>query len=354
MQPRNHVPLVEVTRGSIVESVHYGSLAIAQPDGNVIFSLGDMSSPFYLRSSAKPFQTLAFLETGGVQEYDLTLQEIAIICASHSGTDEHVQVLDALQAKIGIQESMLQCGIHTPYDPETAREKMMKGEAFHPNQHDCSGKHSGMLAFAKMIGAPMDNYLDPQHPVQQAMLRTFAEMCGVDIDTIKLGTDGCSAPVFAVPLPNSAAAYARLSQPDALGEPRATACDKITTAMMAHPFMVGGPERFDTDMMSAAGGSLVTKIGAEGFHGIGVMPGHSGLFPSGLGISIKIADGDLSLRAGCVVALQVLKQLKVLCSEEIRDLADYDRRPVYNWRGMEIGEIRPSLELLQALENLPA
>ena len=351
MQPRGHTPLVEVTRGSIVESVHYGSLAIAQPDGKIIFSLGDMDNPYYLRSSAKPFQTLAFLEAGGVREYDLTLQEIAVICASHSGTDEHVQVLESLQTKIGIQESMLQCGIHTPYDRVTAQEKIIKGEPFHANQHDCSGKHSGMLAFAKMIGAPTDNYLDPQHPVQQAMLRTFAEMSGVEIDTIQLGTDGCSAPVFAVPLPNSAAAYARLSQPDALGEVRAAACDKITTAMMAHPFMVGGPQRFDTDIMSTAGGSLVTKIGAEGFHGVAVMPGHSGMFPSGLGIAIKIADGDLSLRAGCVAAIQVLKHLKVLCSEEIRDVVDYDHRPLHNWRGKEIGEIRPSAELLQALED---
>ena len=354
MAPRSHIPLVEVTRGSIVESVHYGSIAIAGPDGKILFSLGDMENPCYLRSSAKPFQTLAFLEAGGIPEYNLTLQEIAIICASHSGTDEHVQVLEALQAKIGIQESMLQCGIHTPYDRATAQEKLIKGEPFHSNQHDCSGKHTGMLAFAKMIGAPAGNYLDPQHPVQQAMLRTFAEMSGVAVDSIQLGTDGCSAPVFAVPLPNSAIAYARLSQPDALGKVRAAACDKITTAMMAHPFMVGGPQRFDTDIMSAAGGSLVTKIGAEGFHGVAVMPGHSGVFPGGLGIAVKIADGDLSLRAGSVAVVQVLKTLKVLCSEELRDLVDYDRRPLCNWRNKEIGEIRPSPELLEALENLHA
>jgi L-asparaginase II len=354
MPARDHVPLVEVTRGSIVESIHCGSLAIAQPDGKVLFSLGDMSSPVYLRSSAKPFQTLAFLEAGGAEEYNLTLQEIAIISSSHSGTDEHVRVLNALQAKIGIQESMLQCGIHAPFHSETAREKILKGEPFHSNQSDCSGKHSGMLAFAKMIGAPMDDYLDPQHPVQQAMLHTFAEMCDVKVDSIPLGTDGCSAPVFAVPLPNSAGAYARLIQPDALNETRAAACRKITTAMMGHPFLIGGPQRFDTDLMSAAGGSLVTKIGAEGFHGIGVVPGRSGMFPGGLGIAIKIADGDLSLRAGCLVAIQVLKRLKVLCSGELSDLTDYYRRPVRNWRGLEIGEIRPSPELLQALDNLHA
>ncbi len=351
MLKSGHIPLVEVTRGNIIESIHYGSLAIAQADGKIVFSAGDMSSPFYLRSAAKPFQTLAFLEAGGAEEYSLTPQEIAIICASHSGTDDHVQVLEKLQEKIGIQESMLQCGIHPPFHAETARVKMMKGEAFHANQHDCSGKHSGMLAFAKMINAPLDSYLDPDHPVQQAMLRTFAEMCEVDVHDIPLGTDGCSAPVFAVPLPNSASAYARLCQPDGLAPKRADACRKITAAMMSYPYMVGGPLRFDTDIMSAGSGSLVTKIGAEGFHGIGVMPAQAAGFSTSLGIAIKIGDGDLSLRAGCVVALQVLKHLKVFCSEEIQELADYDRRPVKNWRGKNIGEIRPSAELMQALSQ---
>ncbi len=344
-------PLVEVTRGTIVESVHYGSLAIAQPDGKIVFSAGDAASPVFLRSAAKPFQTLAFLEAGGAEKYDLTTQEIAIMCASHSGTDEHVQVLEALQAKIGIEEKMLQCGVHAPYHAATAREKMAKGEAFHPNQNDCAGKHSGMLAFAKMLGAPMHSYLEPAHPVQQAMLRTFAEMCQVEPDSVELGTDGCSAPVFAVPLPASAGAFARLCQPDGLAEPRAKACGVITTAMMSHPFMIGGPQRFDTDIMSSAGGAMVAKIGAEGFHGIGVMPGEAAGFDTSLGITLKISDGDLLLRAGCVAVLQVLRQLKVLCAGEIRDLVDYDRRPVKNWRGKNIGEIRPTSEIVRALKQ---
>ncbi len=351
MKKGSHVPLVEVTRGNIIESVHYGSLAIAQPDGKIVFSMGDMTSPFYLRSAAKPFQTLAFLEVGGAQEYELEPREIAIICASHSGTDEHVRVLEKLQAKIGIQESMLQCGIHAPYHAPTAKEKMLKGEPFHSNQHDCAGKHSGMLAFAKMIHAPLDTYLEPSHPVQQAMLRAFAEMCRVDVADIPLGTDGCSAPVFAVPLPNSAGAYARLCQPDELLPARTDACRMITAAMMAHPDIIGGPQRFDTDIMTAGRGSLVTKIGAEGFHGIGILPGKTPGFKTSLGIAIKISDGDLSLRAGCTVAAQVLKQLNLFSDEQLREIKDYDRRALTNWRNKEIGEIRPSAELMQALSQ---
>ncbi len=344
-------PLVEVTRGPIVESVHDGSLAIAQPDGKTVFSVGDIDRPVFLRSSSKPFQSQAFLEAGGVEAYNLTEQEIAIMCASHTGTDEHVRVLESLQAKIGITESMLQCGIHAPYHSATAREKLLKGEAFHPNQNDCAGKHSGMLAFAKMIGAPLENYLDPAHPVQQAMLRTFAEMCGVSVDSVALGTDGCSAPVFAVPLSASAAAYARLCQPDELAPARAQACRVITAAMRGQPFMIAGPQRFDTDLMTVAAGSVVSKIGAEGFNGIGVMPGKAAGFASGLGITVKISDGDLLMRAGCTVVVEVLQRLGILSGEQVRVLSDYGRRTLKNWCGMEIGEVRPSRELVEALQQ---
>lgn len=347
-----HVPLVEVTRGDIVESIHYGSLVISQPDGKIVFSIGDITNPTYLRSASKPFQTLAFLERGGAEHYALTEQEVAIICASHSGTDEHLAVLEKLQKKIGITESMLQCGVHAPYHAPTAQAYRDRGEDFHSNHSDCSGKHSGMLAFAKMINAPLENYLDTQHPVQQAMLRTFAEMCAYDVEKVKLGTDGCSAPVFAVPLINSAGAYARLCQPDGLSEDRARSCRLIVQSMMNHADMVGGPQRFDTDITRAGNGSFMTKIGAEGFHGIGILPGKASGFKTSLGIVIKISDGDLPLRAGCVVALHVLKTLGVLDRKKAEAVKAYDRRPVTNWSNKTIGEIRPSIELEKALKQI--
>lgn len=347
-----HMPLVEVTRGSIVESIHYGSITIAQPDGKVIFSIGDTKQPFFLRSAAKPFQALAFLEQGGAERYGLNSQEIAIICSSHSGTDQHVRVLEELQRKIGIQESMLQCGIHAPFHAPTAQEKISKGEAFHPNQHDCAGKHSGMLAYAKMLNAPLTDYLQPEHAVQQSMLSVFAEMCRMDVDDIPLGTDGCSAPVFAVSLPNSAAAYARMCQPDDLAPKRRAACQAIVSAMTSHPDMIAGPQRFDTDTMNAGGGSLVTKIGAEGFHGIGILPGKAAGFSTSLGITIKISEGDLTLRAGCVAALHVLKQLGIFTVDQLETLKGYDRRSIQNWRANDIGEIRPSADLIHALDHL--
>jgi L-asparaginase II len=354
MNTGNHFPLVEVTRGSIVESVHFGSLAVAQPGGEVLLSLGDMVSPFYLRSTAKPFQALAFLERGGAEFYGLEPREVALLCASHSGTDEHVRLLEKMQQKIGIQESMLQCGVHPPLHAEKSHSVTPRTEEPHPNQHECSGKHTGMLAYAKMISAPLDSYLEPSHPVQQSILQVFAEMCSCEVEDIPLGTDGCSAPVFAVPLPNAAAAYARLCQPDGLTAARAAACRVITAAMADHPDLVAGPHRFDTDVMTAARGSLVTKIGAEGYQGIGILTGKSDRFSSSLGIAIKISDGDLTLRAGCVVALAILKKLGVFNPEQIESLKDYDRREIKNWRGKVVGEIRPSAGLLQTLSHWDA
>ena len=352
MTAPRHIPFVEVTRSRIVESVHYGSLCAVQPDGRILFSLGDTDTKFFLRSSAKPFQALAFLERGGAECYHMDALEIALICASHSGTEAHIQALEALQKKVGIEESNLQCGAHLPYSQKSADQLLIKGITPSPNHNNCSCKHTGMLAFAKMIGAPLDNYLEPSHPVQQAILKTFAEMCGLDIAVIELGTDGCTAPVFAVPLTNAAAAYARLCQPEGLPENRAKACRLISAAMPAHSDMVAGPERFDTDGMAVGKGAFVSKVGAEGYRALGIMPGKAKGIDTSLGMTMKISDGDPNLRAGAVVVMAVLKALKVLDDAQNAALKAYDRRPVANWRGKEVGEIRPTPELMKALAAL--
>ena len=352
MSTPHHIPLVEVTRGRIVESVHYGSLCAVRPDGSMLFALGDTNTKFFLRSSAKPFQALAFLERGGAEHYHLQAREIALICASHSGTEAHIQALETLQQKVGIDESNLQCGAHLPYSQKSADQLMMQGITPRPNHNNCSGKHTAMLAFAKMIGAPLENYLEPSHPVQQAILKTFAEMCGQDIGEIELGIDGCTAPVFAVPLPNAAEAYARLCQPDELPEARAKACRLISASMPVHSDMVAGPDRFDTDGMAVGKGAFVSKVGAEGYRALGILPGKASGSEKSIGITMKISDGDPNLRAGAIVAVAVLRALKVLNGEQCTSLKAYDRRPVFNWRGKEVGEIRPTSELMQALAAL--
>ncbi len=341
-----YIPLFELTRGQTVESIHFGAIAVCDAQGTLRWSAGDPAAVTFLRSTAKPFQALPFLEARGDERFGLSPKEVALLCASHSGTDEHAATAASIQRKAGILESDLMCGTHPPYHEETARRLERAGLSPTPNRHNCSGKHSGMLAFARLLEAPTADYIAPQHPVQQAILRTFAEMCALPVEAVALGTDGCSAPNFAVPLRNAAQAYARLCDPSGLPEARAAACRKITAAMRAHPEMVGGPGRFDTALMQAGAGNIISKAGAEGYQGIGLMPGALGPGSPALGIAFKIADGDARKKARSAVAVEILHQLGALDAEQLGALEAFGPRlPVYNWRKLTVGEGRPVFTL---------
>ncbi len=347
----SYLPVIELTRGPIVESIHFGAIAVVDINGNLVASFGDADTVTFLRSSAKPFQALPFIELGGDQFFGLTEKEVALMCASHSGTDEHVRVVQGMQKKIGISEKNLMCGTHAPTYQVTAKAMLLRGEEPTPNRHNCSGKHTGMLAHAVLRQLPLEDYININHPVQQAILHTFAEMCGLPADKIVLGTDGCSAPNFAIPLRNAALGYARLCDPSQLAPERVAACRRITHAMTGNPDMVGGPGRFDTVIMGLAGGRLLTKAGAEGYQGIGVMPGVIGPGSPALGIAFKISDGDAGGRARPCVAIEVLRQLGAISPREIDALAAFGSQRLYNYRKLPIGEMRPSFELKNHLHD---
>ncbi len=241
----NYQPLVEVTRGPIVESIHCGAIAVVDARGRVLASAGDPEIVTYPRSTAKPIQVLPFVELGGPRHFSLNERELAILCASHSGTDDHFNVVSGIQAKIGVSERDLLCGVHDPMDKPTAIALRKRGEEPTPNRHNCSGKHTGMLAQAMLRGLPKEEYIDPRHPVQQLIIKVFGEMTDMPVEQIGIGIDGCSVPVFALPLHNMALAFARLADPSSLAPERAAACRQITHAMMAHPDMVAGPGRFE-------------------------------------------------------------------------------------------------------------
>lgn len=339
-------PLIEVARGQTVESVHFGALAVVDSDNNLRAGCGNVDFVAYLRSAAKPFQALPLIEEGGADAFGFNEREIAITCASHSGSDEHVAVIAAMQKKIGVRESDLLCGSHPLIFHEPTRLALIRrNQEPTPNRHNCSGKHTGMLARAVYEKLPLENYIDLQHPLQEGNLRAFAEMSDVALEDIAVGIDGCSAPVFAVPLRNAALAYARLSQPEALSPPRAAACRRIFRAMTAHPDLVAGPGRFDTLFMQHAGGKIVSKMGAEGFQALGLLPGVLSADAPGVGVAIKIIDGDTSGRAAATVAVEVLRQLGVLPLDAPAGLEKFYPRAVLNWRKLVAGEIRPVFTL---------
>lgn len=342
-----YAPLVELTRGGIVECVHYGAMAVVDAQGRLLASAGDPDLVTFPRSSMKPLQVLPFVERGGVEHFGLTPEELAIMCASHSGTDEHVRVLKSIHAKVGIHEGDLQCGVHWPMDKDTADALRARGEEPTSYRHNCSGKHSGMLAHATLRGAPRDSYLEIAHPIQQSILQAVAEMCDWPLQDLVIGTDGCSAPVFALPLRNFALGMARLSDPRELEEKRRVACEKICAAMSSFPLMVAGPGRIDTVLMRVMHGLAVVKGGAEGYQMLALLPGALGPGSAGVGVAFKFSDGDPSRRATHMLLYSLLKSMgfeKEMASEEF---APFTQSVLHNWRGLDIGEIRiaPGLRL---------
>lgn len=348
-------PVFELTRGNIVESVHFGAVAVVDSSGRLLAWYGDPKVVTFMRSSAKPLQALSFIEHGGDQAFHLTSKEIAIICASHEGTDEHVEVIKSIQAKVGVQESDLLCGTHPLSHIPTVEAMRARGELPTANRNNCSGKHTGMLAHARMRGLPIADYINPGHHVQKTILETFSEMCGIEPDRVEMGVDGCSAPNFAIPLSNAALGFARLCDPRSLSQDRAAACRRITSAMMANPIMVSGTGRFDTRMMEVCSKRIVAKSGAEGFLALGIMAGALGAESPGIGIVFKVADGDITLRDADgnfrnrvrpAMALEILKQLGYVSDKELESLAGFGPvLPILNARKMVVGESRPAFTL---------
>lgn len=238
------------------------------------------------------------------------------------------------------------CGVHPPYDEDTQQQLRSRGEEPTPNRHNCSGKHSGMLAFAHLRKWPTENYIDPKHPLQSKILATLAEMAELPAEEIHIGIDGCSAPNFALPLKNSALAYARLCDPSNLPVRRAQACRKIASAIMDNPVLIAGQGRFDTRLMEVARGKLIAKGGAEGYQGIGILPGVLAPNSPGIGIALKISDGDARGRARPAVTLEILRQLGVIDTKDLESLADFGPRfSITNWRNIVVGDGMPCFQL---------
>ncbi|HSD83104.1 MAG TPA: asparaginase [Anaerolineae bacterium] len=332
--------LVEVWRGGRLESEHCGAIAVVDATGKLIAHAGDVDLISYLRSSAKPFQLLPLVESGAADRLGFTDAELAVIAGSHAGEPRHVAAVQSILNKIDLPDTALQCGIHVPFNAEAA--KALRSANREPSvlHNNCSGKHSGMLAQAVDRGLSTHDYLDPQHPVQESIRRRLAELGGVTLDEIGVGVDGCSAPCFAMPLRAAALAFARLA--DAGSKMQHAGLGRIARVMMNYPEMVSGEGRLDTDLMRAVPQRVVSKGGAEGYHGLGVIRPNG----SALGIAIKIADGD-GKRGGQPVVIETLRQLGVLNDEALAKLKSYHTWKITNHRGLAVGEVKANFQMMR-------
>ena len=337
-------PLVEVRRGAIVESRHRGHLAAVDGEGRLVAHLGEPETVTYLRSSAKPVQAVPLITTGAADRFGLTEAELAVACGSHSGEDLHAGVVARMLEKIGLDESFLKCGAHDPFDRATTERLREQGESPGVLRNNCSGKHAGMLALSCHLGAPLEAYDDPDGPVQQAILRAVSQFSGVSAEELALGTDGCGVPVFGLPVRSMALMYARLVAPrEDFDKATREACARLVAAMTRHPELVGGTsERFDTEVMRAVRGRVISKIGAEGIYTAGVLPCER--WPKGLGLAFKIEDGE-DRRARSTIAIEALKQLGVLDEDAQKSLSPYASFPVLNHRGEIVGQIQASFRV---------
>lgn len=331
-----HVPIAVSTRGGHVENVYYGSVAVVDRDGKLIASVGDVDFPVFTRSALKPLQALPLVANPRFAEYGLSAKEIALLCSSHNGEPMHADAAGRMLAKIGLTDTDLQCGNHPPYWYQWNNQKPEEGKRWSSLFHNCSGKHSGMLLQAKLLAAATETYLDPASPVQQHIRDAVAYACGEsDPAAMAWGTDGCSAPNFAVPLRGLAQAFAWLSRAD--DDARYGSAPRILfEAMAAHPEMVSGEGRNDLALATAGRGDWATKVGAEG---VQTLASRS----RGIGIAAKVSDGNG--RALMVAFCSVLEQLGMLDDDARCVLAPWSTVAIKSVRGIEVGQLRPQLVL---------
>jgi len=337
--PRCEVPLVEVQRGPLVESRHFGHIVAVDSRGEVIAFSGEPDFVTYLRSSAKLHQAIPLITSGAADRFGFTDREIALACASHSGETIHTEIAASMLRKIGLHPEALKCGVHEPFSAEVTNRLRQSGEEPNVLHNNCSGKHAGMLALARHLGAATESYDHPENPVQQKIAACVAQFAGLKPQELILGVDGCGVPVFGMSLRAMARMYVHLvSPPGEFDSKTIEACARIVKAVMAYPELIGGTvNRLDTELMRAAKGQLVSKVGAEGVYTLGVLPSQS--WPNGFGLALKIEDGD-DHRARPAVVIEALRQLGILGAESLEALARYRSFPVRNRREEQVGTVK--------------
>jgi len=323
--------LVEVLRDPVVESAHRGAACVVDSAGAVVAAWGDIDRPVPPRSAIKPLQALPLIETGAADACGYGAEEIALACASHSATPRQTALVRSMLERVGLDEGALACGGQPPLDREADMALARAGQPWTRLHDNCSGKHAGFLATAVHLGEPVVGYHLADHPVQRRIAAVLDDLCGVRVDALPRGIDGCGIPVWSLPLRALARGLAGLARPAGLALGRAAAARRVAAAVAMHPDLVAGPDRFDTALMSGTGGRILAKGGAEGVQ-------VAWISETGLGIAIKVDDGGG--RAAGVALGGVLRTLDLLLPEEADALADLLAPAVRTRTGAVVGALR--------------
>ncbi|MDQ3073647.1 MAG: asparaginase [Bacteroidota bacterium] len=320
--------LVTRYRDLVAESFHRGVICIVDKDKEVIFSAGNIRQMCYPRSAMKFIQMIQLIETGAFKRFGFTVKELAIMCGSHNGEDEHVDVVRGILSKIGLDENDLRCG---PQYPTLGSDRNdMICEKLPPGHihNNCSGKHSGFLAMAIHLGYDIDSYLSPRHPVQKLILKVAEEMYETPRDQMAIGVDGCSAPIFSVPVYNQAVSFRNLVNPEQFSKERKEACAQLVGAALEYPYMIAGKNRYCTELMQALGDRVLGKTGADGVYSMAFVKEQ-------MGVAIKIDDGLMGPQYA--VAQKILEASGLFSDEVLAPLRHYMEEPLLNWNRIQTG-----------------
>lgn len=329
------VNLVEVWRGDLLECVHQGHAVICDAAGQIVQAWGDPTAIIYPRSSCKMIQALPLIESGAADAVGLTVEQLALSCASHTGAAIHTTRVARWLSDLGLTQDALRCGVQDPSDIPARNGLILSHDAPCQLHNNCSGKHAGFLTLTRHLGAGPE-YVDIDHPLQTTIRQTFEEVTGAT--TPGYGIDGCSAPNFATTVHGLARAMAVFASAGDRSDTRSQAAVRLTQAMATHPDLVAGEGRACTELMRAMGGRVTIKTGAEGVF-VAILP------TLRLGIALKIADG--ATRASECVIADMLVQLGVLDAGHPAT-AKRLNTDVRNWRGIRTGSVRSVLPPLDA------
>jgi L-asparaginase II len=320
-------------RGKVVETEH-GIIYAVVRNGNVIDSGGDINLNRAMRSSAKPIQALVCIETGAADAFKLTPAELAIIASSHDGTDLHTRAIRRILVRCGLSERLFQCGFGPPVSREFYHKMLYQGRRPKRINHNCSGKHAGILVSCKHMGWPLDTYRSPKHPWNRRVFELISLFTGIPAKKVSYAIDGCGVPVIFTPVKESAIAFARYGTPDKLPEAIRNGVRRITEAVNRHPVLNSGRKRFLAALYKAAPNRFVAKEGGQGVFCLGVLGAN-------MGLAVKILDGrNLAYNPYEPAILHLLKRHRLIKPSELKALERFRRPAILNSRNETVGYLQ--------------
>ena len=329
MKTNNPLEVV-VSRGNYVESTHLVDAIVVDTNGKPVEIWGMGEREIFPRSSAKALQALLLVESGAADAFGFEDRHLALACSSHHASPQHVEEVQTMLDRIGLNEACLECGAMLPHTPEDQAELAKSGEAVGAIHNTCSGKHAGFLAAAKYLNIEAKGYIEVKHPLQREIALNLEAVTGQAHSNDNHAIDGCSIPTYRIGMGSLAKAFARFGVGEDISANRSKAMLRLRDACLQNPEMIAGSSGGCTRIMNALGARAFVKFGAEGVY-------TCALPELGYGIVLKVRDGNI--RAAEVAIASVISGYLKFSDSEAVAMSALTNTVLKNWNGVEVGHI---------------